>query len=329
MNHYNHLTITKREEILRCRSQGLSVRKTAAIVGCSPSTVSRELSRNTADGVYSHSKAQESYKQRRQNCHKTPILDDPAHFAWVKECFLMHQWSPEQIAGRLSYEHASWSISPNTIYRAIYAGKFDEPGLSHGNRGAIRKLRHRGKSRHTKGYVERRGKIQISNELEARPVEANNRTRLGDWEGDTVAGKAGKACLVTYVDRHSRFLKSKKIAVKKSEEVKNATIDLLKGEPLNTITPDRGKEFSKHAEISEELDKVAFYFPKPAHPWDRGTNENTNGLIREYFPKGEDITDVSDEYIQSKVDEINKRPRKCLGYRTPYEVYYSEALHLV
>ena len=91
---------------------------------------------------------------------------------------------------------------------------FDEPGLSRGNRGAIRKLRHRGKSRHTKGYVERRGKIQISNELEARPVEANNRTCLGDWEGDTVAGKAGKACLVTYVDCHSRFLTSKKIAVK-------------------------------------------------------------------------------------------------------------------
>ena len=142
----------------------------------------------------------------------------------------------------------SWSISPHTIYRAIYAGKFDEPGLSHGNRGAIRKLRHRGKSRHTKGYVERRGKIQISNELETRPIEVNNRTRLGDWEGDTVA-------------------------VKRSEDVKNAAIDLLKGEPLNTITPDRGKEFSKHAEIAEALDKVAFYFSKPAHPWDRGSNE--------------------------------------------------------
>ncbi|MCF0260173.1 MAG: IS30 family transposase, partial [Erysipelotrichaceae bacterium] len=117
--------------------------------------------------------------------------------------------------------------------------------------------------------------------------------------------------------------------VKRSEDVKNATIDLLKGEPLNTITPDKGKEFSKHAEISEQLDKVAFCFPEPAHPWDRGSSENTNGLIREYFPKGVDITDISDEYIQSKTDEINKRPRKCLGYRTPYEVYYSEASHLV
>ena len=95
----------------------------------------------------------------------------------------MHQWSPEQIAGGLSCGHASWSISPNTIYRAVYAGKFDEPGLSHGNRGVIRKRRHRGKSRHTKGYAERRGKIQISSELESRPVEANNRTRLGDWKG--------------------------------------------------------------------------------------------------------------------------------------------------
>ena len=118
---------------------------------------------------------------------------------------------------------------------------FDEPGLSRGNRGAIRKLRHPGKSRHTKGYAELRGKIQISNELETRPIEVNNRTHLGDWEGDTVA-------------------------VKRSEDVKNAAIDLLKGEPLNTITPDRGREFSKHAEISETLDQAAFCFQSQRTP---------------------------------------------------------------
>ncbi|MDD5793014.1 MAG: IS30 family transposase [Erysipelotrichaceae bacterium] len=172
-------------------------------------------------------------------------------------------------------------------------------------------------------------KIQISNELKDRPEEANNRLRLGDWEGDTVAVAKGKACLVTYVDRRSRFLKCAKIRRKGSCHVKEATIKLLKNEPLCTIAPDRGKEFSSHAEITEELDQVQFYFPYPQHPWDRGTNENTNGLLREYFPKGMDITGIPEEYIQEKVDELNKRPRKCLGFKTPYEVYYSETLHLI
>lgn len=120
-----------------------------------------------------------------------------------------------------------------------------------------------------------------------------------------------------------------KIAKKKSALVKEATIQLLKEEPLCTITPDRGKEFTAHPDITEELNQVQFYFPLPRHPWDRGTNENTNGLLREYFPKGKDLTDIPEEYIQEKVDELNKRPRKCLGYKTPYEVYYSETLHLI
>ena len=105
-------------------------------------------------------------------------------------------------------------------------------------------------------------------------------------------------------------------------------ISCLKGQPCSSVTPDRGKEFAKHNEISTALDNVKFYFPLPCHPWDRGTNENTNVLLREYFPKKTDLDKVSEEYIQSKVDEMNKRPRKCLGFKTPYEVYYSTTLHL-
>ena len=329
MNHYTHLTIEEREEILKYSFLGFSICKIAKILHRNKSTISRELKRNASQGKYSPSMAQSEYSKRRTHCGRKKILNDPVHYEWVRNCFLDHQWSPEEIAGRLEYEKADWSISHNTIYRAIYAGLFDEKNLSHGNRGAIRKLRHRGKSRHTKDYVEKRGKIQISNELKDRPEEANNRSRLGDWEGDTVAGATGKACLVTYVDRKSRFLKCMKIAKKKSALVKEATIQLLKEEPLCTITPDRGKEFTAHPDITEELNQVQFYFPLPRHPWDRGTNENTNGLLREYFPKGKDLTDIPEEYIQEKVDELNKRPRKCLGYKTPYEVYYSETLHLI
>lgn len=103
----------------------------------------------------------------------------------------------------------------------------------------------------------------------------------------------------------------------------------LKGQPLHSITPDRGKEFAKHAAVTTVLNGVQFYFPSPHHPWQRGTNENTNGLLREYFPKGKDLTTVWDEYIQQQINELNQRPRKCLGYRTPYEVYFSKMLHLV
>ena len=174
---------------------------------------------------------------------------------------------------------------------------FDEPHLSSGNRGAIRKLRHRGKSRHTKGYVERRGQIVISHDIDERPAVANERSRLGDWEGDTVAGITGKACLVTLVDRKSRFLIRGKASEKKAEHVNKVMIGSLKGQPCETITPDRGKEFAKHTVVTEALEKVQFYFPKPHHPWQRGTNENTNGLLREYFPKGRDLTDVSEAYI--------------------------------
>lgn len=115
---------------------------------------------------------------------------------------------------------------------------------------------------------------------------------------------------------------------KKADPVNKVMIRVLKDQPLKTITPDRGKEFSKHSEVTAALDDVQFCFSRLHHPWQRGTNENTNGLLREYFPKGKDLTDITDDYIQSKTDELNKRPRKCLGYKTPYEVYYSTSLHL-
>ena len=200
---------------------------------------------------------------------------------------------------------------------------------SRGNRGAKRKLRHRAKTRHTKGHNETRGRIVISNELSERPVEANDRSRIVDWEGDTVAGKKAGPCIVTLADRKSRFLISRKAFKKTASFVCDVMIKCLEGQPLHSITPDRGKEFSKHTEVSAALDNVQFYFPQPHQPWQRGTNENTNGLLREYFPKGTDLSKYSDEYIQSKVDELNTRPRKCLGFLTPYEVYYSISLHLV
>lgn len=145
--------------------------------------------------------------------------------------------------------------------------------------------------------------------------------------GDTVAGKTRQACLVTLVDRKSRFVIGGKANKKNAREVSRIIICALRGLPVKTITPDRGMEFARHAEVTSAL-QVPFYFPPPHQPWQKGINENTNGLSREYFPKGQDLTDISQECIQEVFDELNMRPCKCLSYRTPYEVFYKKPLHL-
>lgn len=327
MNHYNHFTLKERELLKHFLDIGKNQTEISILLGKNKSSISREIRRNSQDGEYIPCEAHAIYEKRRLHCRPKKKLDNPILFNCVKDLFLNHQWSPEQISARLKYENSNFTISYNTIYRGIYNGTFDEKGLSHGNRGSIRKLRHRGKSRHTKSYEEKRGKIQISNLITDRPEPANNRERLGDWEADTVLGQTGKACLVTLTDRKSRYLLCKKIEKKSSALVKEAMVELLKNQPLKTITPDRGKEFSKHAEIKQELNLVEFYFPLPHHPWQRGTNENTNGLLREYFPKTKDINQ-SESYVKAKMKDINLRPRKCLNWKTPYEVFHSVELHL-
>ena len=134
--------------------------------------------------------------------------------------------------------------------------------------------------------------------------------------------------MVTLVDRKSRFLLCKKVEKKASEPVTNAIIKLLDGQPCFSITPDRGKEFSRHAQITATLNDVPFYFPLPHHPWQRGTNENTNGLLREYFPKNKNITNLSNNLIAKHVFELNMRPRKCLGWKSPFEIYFNISFHL-
>ena len=325
---YKHLSITEREKLLFYLAQGNSLCQIAKLLGRHKSTISRELARNDED--YLPSKAQARYKRRRKNCRPHKILENPDLFARVKKLFLDRHWSPEQIAARLKLEGYPIQISYKTIYRAIYAGMFDTPEQrrSQGNRGARRYLRHKGKPRHKKGYVSNRGKIPISHELSERPVEANNRERLGDWEADTIVGFNHKSGVLTLVDRRSRFLIAVKLTRLGSKEVKAAMIEALRGQSAHTITPDRGREFQLHGEVAAALG-VEFYFPPPHHPWERGTNENTNGLLREYFKKGYDFNNLTDEELQAVVDQLNNRPRKCLGYRTPQEVYFSEMLHLV
>ena len=252
-----------------------------------------------------------------------PKLSNEALKETIREKIELYQWSPEQIAGRLSYENSEYSISYSTIYRALHDRKFNRKGEY--GRGLILKLRRKGKNVRRK--FEKRGKIIISNPIEDRPEEANKRLRIGDWEGDTVAGVINKSCLVTLTDRRSRFLLSRKSKTKLSGDVNEVMASLLKGQPVFTVTLDRGKEFARHNEITKETG-IEFYFPAPHQPWARGTNENTNGLLREYFPKGTDISQMTDRLVERVVYNLNTRPRKCLGYATPYEVFYSTTLHL-
>ena len=218
MSQYHHFTMFEREKILFFRTQNKSIRFIAKELGRSPSSVSRELKRNSVNNDYSPSQAEKKYKKRRRKCHRSKLLSNPVLFAFVSKMFLEQQWTPEEIAGRLSCECSNLKISFNTIYRAIYAGMFDTPHerRSRGHRGAIRKLHHKGKTRHKKGMVEKRGKIKISNPIEERPDEANNRSRIGDREADSVMGKTGGACLVTLVDRRTLYLKVAKVDNKNS-----------------------------------------------------------------------------------------------------------------
>lgn len=246
MNHYKHITIDERETIFLMRSHGNSLREIATNIQKSCSTVSRELNRNLDGSNYSPSKAQAKYQQRKGNCGRPSLLGQPQVFEVVREHFCEDLWSPEEIANRLAVEKHAVQISTTTIYRGIFKGLFDHLFKS-GSPSAVRHLRHRGKSRHNKAYQEKRGKIPIPNKIHDRPREADNRLEIGHWEGDTVLGKSGRACVVTLVDRKSRYLLIGKASQRTAGAVTDTLSHLMKlwpGRSL-TITPDRGKEFAK------------------------------------------------------------------------------------
>lgn len=193
MSLYIYLTTDEREQIFLLSHQGNSIRSIARTLERSPSTISRELNRNKEQSTYSPSADQEKYAKRKANCGQKRLLNNPELKAIVKNLFLNEQWSPEQIANRIQFEKSTFTIIFNTIYRAVYRGDFNESNLSSIHRGAVRKLRHKGKSRHTKNHIEKRGKISVTHTIHKRPVAVNNRSTVGHWEADTVVGKTGKA----------------------------------------------------------------------------------------------------------------------------------------
>lgn len=319
MRRYRHLSAEERDRIAEMHARHEGVSAIAAAIGRNKSTVSREIARNGRNGRYGAIAAQSRSDARRKACRPRKRLSDPAPAAEVRRRIVDDRRSPEQIDGRSRLERGGRCVvSFSTIYRAVNAGEPDPPQAAP-EEGVRGRLRRRGR-RPRRGREETRCRIKVDHEVSERPREADARSRLGDREDDAVVGPA-PACPVTMTDRASRPLVGGRARAHSSAEVAKVEVRALAGRPLETVTPDRGKEFANHREVSRALGGVPFYFCQPHHPWQKPTVENTNGPIREFFPKGTDFSRVTDEEVQEVFEKINDRPRKVLGFRTANEVY--------
>ena len=311
---YKHLTREERYQIHILKRQGVSLGCIAAELARSSSTISRELQRNSGAKGYKPAQAHDRALARQSERRNAP------HFSgtqWVDvEALLRLSLSPEQVSGRLRLEK-TMRISTESIYQRAYRDKARGGDLVSYLR--CQKVR---RKRYASGQ-ERRGVLANRSCIEQRPAVVDQRSRIGDWEGDTVIGKNHKGILVTLVERKSRYTLACQLDSRHSAGVTEAVIALLrphKGQ-CHTLTFDNGKEFAEHVFIAECLN-AKVYFAHPYCSWERGLNENHNGLLRQYFPKKTNFLKVSQHEVDDAVYLLNHRPRKCLGYRTPHEVFY-------
>lgn len=315
---YQQLTYEKRYTLHALKARGESHRTIAKTLGVSSRTVDREILRNTHTQAYDPEIAQKQaeLKRRKPKPHLKKMT--PSLKLWVNEKLTQHQWSPEQMAGRLKQHHGI-SISHETIYQYIWQDK-GAGGLLYLN------LRRHGKTYHKRGSNGKTSRGQIKNrvDIERRPSIVEARTRLGDWEADTIIGQNHQGAVVTLVDRSSRMTCLVKVERRTAEAVKTAIIEALRDLEVHTITFDNGKEFAYHTEMAEALGAET-YFAKPYHSWERGTNENTNGLIRQYLPKSSAFANVGEAELARIAYLLNTRPRKCLNFKTPLEVQHAVA----
>ncbi len=310
---YHHMTLDIRSQIYALKSTGMALNKIGAVIGYTASTISREIKRNTGGRGYRYKQADSLSKSRRSNASRAPKKMTPALISIIEEK-LLEEWSPEQISGRLNAEGIA-NISQESIYQHIWKNKRSGGKL-------YTHLRHHGK-KYNKRSSGKAGRGCIPNRVDIteRPNIVEQKVRIGDWEGDTIIGSNHKGAILSYVDRCSKFTVLKMLKNRTADLVTQATIDKLNEAklPVLTITYDNGKEFSDHERIAQEL-KANCYFAKPYHSWERGLNEHTNGLVRQYLPKASDFTTVSDQTVQLIAQKLNNRPRKVLSYKTPLEV---------
>lgn len=321
---YNHLTMNERNVIYRMQWQGYSDAEIARCTGRHRSTIWRECSRNRSyHGSYNPGTAQAIANSRRRNhLHKLRTGHRPL-MAYVSRR-LQNRWSPEQITGRLSSCAPATlnglTISHTTIYRWIWS----DPQRT-GKFRPFMRIAHKAR-RKPYGKPSRYGQIPGKRSIDERPVQADERIRIGDWEGDTMVGKGRKGYILTCVDRASRYLIARKVSPCASEPVArrlHETIRRLPSSKRHSLTLDNGREFARPAELERRL-RMKVFFAHPYHAWERGTNENTNGLLRQYIPKHCDLSILTNEQLRSYVRALNHRPRKCLGYKSPFEMFHQK-----
>lgn len=314
MRSFKHFTLEDRELLHQMVLDGKKQADMAAALNKSQSSISRELRRlSDSPSAYHPYSSHSHYVLSRSYCVKHKRLENKSVLNDVS-MKLKKKWSPEIIAN--TQHDVKLRVSASTIYRELKANNI--PGLTEANA-----LRRRGKRKYCHGG----GKtIQAGRSIHLRSDAANQRARIGDWEGDTVLGGVGKGLVVTMVDRRSRFLCMTKAPTKRAQDVREAVVRLLEKHPCQTITFDNGAEFAEY-ELIEAHTNSMVYFADTHSPWQRGSNENINELVRWYFPKGTDFTKVSENYVQHVCKEINQRPRKVLNWDTPEAVFFKN-MHL-
>jgi IS30 family transposase len=318
MREYRQLTEEDRIEIYAMKQAGKKQNMIAAKLGVHPSTISRELARNTSLRGYRPKQAQQKALHRRFNACKA-VKMTPETIDYI-ENKLGEEHSPEQIAERMKLD-PGWhgpTVSHERIYQYIWQDKAQDGTLyKHLRIGGTKQRRKRRNS------LDMRGTIKNRVGIKDRPHIVERKIRIGDWEGDTVVGKNHQGALVTLVDRKSKLTLIGKVDRYTAEAVEKTIIYLMELLPRRnyTLTVDNGKEFASHESVADAL-RIKVFFADPYSAWQRGLNENTNGLIRQYVPKGSDVRTMTDEQVQHIMDRLNNRPRKSLGFLTPNEVFY-------
>ena len=311
---YHQITPWERIVIWMLLRQGKSAGDIARQLGRHRSTIYREVGRNCSrsDGFYRPQQADSWARTRRSRSRRNYRITDRD---WeLVEKLLKIDWSPEQIAGRLK-RIGRLQISHETIYLHVWTDKRRGGTLYEHLRGAT-KLR---RKRH--GTYDSRGRLAGKRPIEDRPASADNRSRVGHWEADTMLGD-GKPCVVTLVERKTGYVQIGKLNARTTQQLSRRTIQLIQRQPrpVRTVTADNGTEFHGYADI-ERTTEARFYFATPHHAWQRGTNENTNGLIRQYLPKRQSMASITQYDCNDIARKLNRRPRKRLGFRTPQECY--------
>ena len=320
---HKHLNIDERESILKMRSEQKNMTDIAELLGRNKGTLSRELSRNlSSTGEYKPHLAQRYYAKRRDASKQPYRIEQNGRLRQYIRNKLKLYWSPEQIASRLEIDHLDtpqMRVSPLVIYNWVQRDK--ESG---GSYYTYLRQGHR-KRRKKHGSLRNQGQIPDRRPISERPKAVDSRQDMGHWEGDTVVGKSHGSFVATHVERKSRYLLVGKTDDKTAESINFTTKQLFRKIPRSirkTMTFDNGKEFAGFKALEKAVG-FCCYFADPYSSWQRGTNENTNGLLRQFFPKGTNFNEISKSEIDKAASLLNNRPRKCLNYRTPHEVLWS------